>query len=199
MLGGEEAVLAVAEFLTRERAVRGLPVVLDPVIRSSSGAALLDEKGLAAMHEHLLPLVDWITPNRDELGVLAGLPASTDEETEAALRAMHKRYPHLHLVATGGDAGRDRVVDLLLTPAGERHAFAGPRVETSSTHGTGCAFSSALLARLVQGFAPADAVGGAKAYVTEALRQAPGLGEGRGPLHLLWPLVSAVETPENRR
>jgi hydroxymethylpyrimidine/phosphomethylpyrimidine kinase len=61
-------------------------------------------------------------------------------------------------------------------------------VETRSTHGTGCAFSSALLARLVGGDAPVEAVAGAKAYVAEALRSAPGLGHGRGPLDLLWPL-----------
>jgi hydroxymethylpyrimidine/phosphomethylpyrimidine kinase len=68
------------------------------------------------------------------------------------------------------------------------HAYRGDRVETSSTHGTGCAFSSALLSNLVLGQPPLSAVANAKAYVTAALRAAPGLGKGAGPLDLLWPL-----------
>jgi hydroxymethylpyrimidine/phosphomethylpyrimidine kinase len=97
------------------------------------------------------------------------------------------------VVATGGesaDFGKTaaEAVDLLWTPGGGVREFSGERVETRSTHGTGCAFSSALLARLLLGDAAAAAVAGAKAYVAEALRQAPGLGHGRGPLDLLWPL-----------
>ena len=106
---------------------------------------------------------------------------------EPALRALSGKYPELHIVATGGHL--EAPVDTLLTPGGEIYRFEGERVETTSTHGTGCAFSSALLARLVLGYAAQDAVAAAKTYVTEALRRAPGLGHGRGPLNLLWPLV----------
>ena len=183
MLGSVEAVLAVAGYLRKVRG-RGIPVVLDPVIRSSSGAALLDQEGLAAMQQELLPLVDWITPNQAELAILSGAAGGVED----GLRAFARLHPHIHAVATGGDCEGDSTVDVLLAPDGGLHRFEGERVATTSTHGTGCAFSSALLARLVLGDAPVEAVGAAKAYVTEALRQAPGLGGGNGPLNLLWPL-----------
>jgi hydroxymethylpyrimidine/phosphomethylpyrimidine kinase len=181
MLGNVEAVLAVAAYL-QERRGKKIPVVLDPVLFSSSGASLLGTDGLDALKRELLPLVDWITPNRDELAALSG--GNTDD----ALRELGRRQPHLHIVATGGDYAGAEVVDSLLTPAGEIIRFTGERVDTTSTHGTGCAFSSALLARLISGDAPAEAVSAAKAYVIEALRRAPGLGNGKGPLNLIWPL-----------
>jgi hydroxymethylpyrimidine/phosphomethylpyrimidine kinase len=187
MLGSAEAVLAVAAYLRGRRGPK-IPVVLDPVILSSSGASLLGGDGLAALKTELLPLVDWITPNRDELGELSGVGVYLNSDVEEALRAFSRRYPHLRIVATGGDHIGPGTVDCLLTSAGKLHKFEGERVDTTSTHGTGCAFSSALLARLVLGYAPEDAVAAAKSYVTEALKRAPGLGQGRGPLDLLWPL-----------
>jgi hydroxymethylpyrimidine/phosphomethylpyrimidine kinase len=183
MLATAEVVRAVAAYLTKIRG-RRIPVVLDPVIQSSSGAALLDAKGLAALRHDLLPLVDWMTPNRDELAALSGVGTPVED----GLRELGRLHPHLHIVATGGDHIGPATVDVLLTPAGELHRFEGERIQTTSTHGTGCAFSSALLARLVLGDAPVAAVAAAKAYVTQALRQAPGIGGGNGPLNLLWPL-----------
>ena len=99
-------------------------------------------------------------------------------------------------MATGGD--QKEPVDLLRVPGGAVQTFSGEHVETTSTHGTGCAFSSALLCRLILGDAPAKAVAAAKAYVTEALRSAPGLGHGRGPLDLLWPLRANGATARRR-
>jgi hydroxymethylpyrimidine/phosphomethylpyrimidine kinase len=188
MLATAEAVSAVANYLTHLRGPK-IPVVLDPVILSSSGACLLNSKGLVALQAKLLPLVDWITPNRAELGELSGLGTIPDTDIEDALRALNRRHPHLHIVATGGDHSGEGTVDTLLTPDGEIFRFEGPRIDTTSTHGTGCAFSSALLARLVLGYAPQDAVAAAKIYIAEALRHATGLGKGHGPLKLLWPLT----------
>jgi hydroxymethylpyrimidine/phosphomethylpyrimidine kinase len=184
MLGTEDAVLAIAAWL-RQRTGPKVPIVLDPVIHSSSGASLLDAPGLAALKRELLPLVDWITPNRDELRGLSDIP---NADIEDALDELHRQHPHLHIVATGGDATGPLALDILLTPTGALHRLEGERIATTSTHGTGCAFSSALLSRLVLGYAPEDAVAAAKSFVTEALRRAPGLGKGRGPLNLLWPL-----------
>lgn len=183
MLGSVEGVSAVAGFL-REFRKPGVPVVLDPVIRSSSGARLLSAEGVAALRAELLPLVDWITPNLEELRDLAERPGTSVEEALAELR---RRFPHLHLVATGGDSA-EGPVDRLLTSAGELHHFGGARIETTSTHGTGCAFSSALLSRLVLGDDPVAAVAAAKMFVRESLYLAPGLGKGRGPLNLSWRL-----------
>jgi hydroxymethylpyrimidine/phosphomethylpyrimidine kinase len=132
-----------------------------------------------------------MTPNWRELGMLTGLPVASLGQVEAAMHHLGKSYPHLTIVATGGDQARP--IDQLRLPGGESHngevyLFAAERVETRATHGTGCAFSSALLCRLLHGDDPITAVRGAKQYVTEALRRAPGIGHGHGPLDLLWPL-----------
>ena len=164
-----------------------IPIVLDPVILSSSGTPLLDAKGVRYLHDKLLDGVSWITPNWAELAVLASRKVQFAPDAEVALHVLGERYPHLHIVATGGDHG-DQPIDLLRTPDGEIHQFPGKRIDTTSTHGTGCAFSSALLSRLMLGDAPVAAVAAAKAFVEGALRHAPGVGHGRGPMDLLWPL-----------
>ena len=104
---------------------------------------------------------------------------------------LGRSYPHLTIVATSGDQARP--IDQLRLPGGDGHngevyLFEAERVETRATHGTGCAFSSALLCHLLRGDDPVSALRGAKEYVTEALRRAPGIGHGHGPLDLLWPL-----------
>jgi hydroxymethylpyrimidine/phosphomethylpyrimidine kinase len=184
MLATDPIVRTVAEFLLT--AQERIPVVFDPVIRSSSGYELLDPAALRRLHADFLPLVGWITPNWAELSVLSGVRVRTIEDVSRAADVLGKQHPGLYIVATGGD--QEEPTDLLRAPGGAMQTFRAERVETTSTHGTGCAFSAALLSRLILGDAPAKAVANAKAYVTEALRLAPGLGHGRGPLDLLWPL-----------
>ena len=161
-----------------------IPIVLDPVLRSSSGADLLDSAALETLHTRLLPAVTWITPNWSELSTLTHLPVATEAEAETATQALALRHPHLHIVTTAGD--QPTPTDLLRLPTGEIHRFIGEHLATTSTHGTGCAFSSAILCRLVLGDTPTAAVQAAKQYVAEALRRAPVLGHGKGPLNLLW-------------
>lgn len=184
MLASDDIVRVVAGFL--QGVPYEVPVVIDPVLRSSSGHQLLESQGERRIHTELLPLAGWVTPNWAELSILAGRPVRTIEQAREAAEILGKRHPRLHIVATGGD--QREPVDLLRVPGGAVQAFPGEHVETTSTHGTGCAFSSALLSRLILGDAPAVAVARAKAYVAEALRSAPGLGHGHGPLDLLWPL-----------
>lgn len=188
MLGSDANVQAVARFLgpASHRPPR-IPIVFDPVLRSSSGHELLMPAALKRIQIELLPRVSWITPNWHELEFLTGDKISHIEHAPNSADKLGKRYPSLHIVVTGGDAREP--VDLLRSPGGVLHAYRGRRVETTSTHGTGCAFSSALLSRLVLGDQPTAAVANAKAYVTEAIRLAPGLGQGNGPLNLLWPLT----------
>lgn len=186
MLGSDTVVRAVAGFLRTARS--RVPVVLDPALRSSSGHELLEPQALRRMKEELFPAVGWITPNWAELSALVRLPVRTLEEANKAADALGRSHPGLHIVATAGD--QEEPVDLLRMPSGAVQSFRGERVRTTATHGTGCAFSSALLSRLILGDEPAKAVANAKAYVTEALRSAPELGRGRGPLDLLWPLRS---------
>ena len=185
MLSTEENVGVVSDFLARS----GIPagrVVLDPVLKSSSGRELLSENGLKRLKSDLLARVGWITPNTDELAILAGMPVPGREAVPEAAARLAANYPGLNLVVTGGHL--DPPDDYLRTADGAGQWFPGQRIETMATHGTGCAFSSALLARLLSADPPGQAVSAAKAYVVEAMKAAQPIGKGRGPLHHLYRL-----------
>ena len=187
MLATAATVEVVSDYLEHlKRLSPEVPAVLDPVIRSSSGRELLSVEGVTALRGRLLPLVGWITPNLAELSQLTGRTVTNRGELEPAVRSLQREFPSLNVLATGGHL--DRPDDLLLSADGEAQWFLGEKIKSSSTHGTGCAFSSALLSRLVQGDAAADAVRKAKEYVAEAIRTATPLGYGHGPLNHLWPL-----------
>ncbi len=194
MLAGV-GLVAEAEHFLRARPELRAKVVLDPVLRSSSGAALLDAEGTALLRERLLGVVGWITPNLSELALLTGVDVRTREQIPAAAERLARQAanignPDIAIVVTGGHL--DRPDDYLLLE-GEGSWLPGERVETRSTHGTGCAFSSALLAELVLGRSRVGAVERAKRYVTEALRAAYPVGKGRGPLHHLFAYEPSVE------
>jgi hydroxymethylpyrimidine/phosphomethylpyrimidine kinase len=169
---------------------RWIPVVLDPVLRSTSGRELLDPAGVVLMRDRLLPQVDWITPNLDELGVLTGTVLVSRDDLPRACRALQTRTAkspdghRLGIFATGGHL--DPPDDYLLLPTGEGLWLPGERVHTRSTHGTGCALSSAFLSRLVLGDTPRQAAQAAKNYVSVALRTAVMIGSGLGPMNHLW-------------
>ncbi len=187
MLGSSAAVRAVAAWLARAAPV---PVVLDPVLRASSGAPLLDETGTHRLIAELLPLVSVVTPNLPEAAALSGDRVEGRSGVPAAARALLARCrPDAAVVVTGGHfAGDDTPDDFLLTAANEGGEwFAGSRVHTRQTHGTGCAFSAALLCGLVAGHTVQASVRAAKEYVWCALRAAYPVGQGRGPLHHLFP------------
>ncbi|WP_348269092.1 bifunctional hydroxymethylpyrimidine kinase/phosphomethylpyrimidine kinase [Edaphobacter paludis] len=187
MLAMEETVATVADFLSvlRSRGSR-IPVVLDPVLRSSSGRELLEEDGVEVLRKRLLPLVDWVTPNIDELGILTGRRVSGRGDVPDAARALQAAGQGLNVFATGGHLTPPD--DFLLTAAGGTWWLPGARIDSTSTHGTGCALSSALLCGLVTGKGSHEAAVGAKLYVAEAIRTAAGLGKGKGPLNHLWTL-----------
>jgi hydroxymethylpyrimidine/phosphomethylpyrimidine kinase len=195
MLGSSAVVCEVSSFLTGQAGT--IPrIVLDPVLRSTSGAALIDRDGVRVIREELLPRVGWITPNVDELALLAGEDRSAAaslgrEQVPAAaarLQAMAARLGNdaLNVVVTGGHLNPPD--DFLLTASGEQTWLEGERIITNATHGTGCAFSSALLCGLISGRSPREAVVAAKAYVTEALRSAYPVGKGKGPINHLFRL-----------
>jgi len=192
MLATAENVRIIDGFCAANRTV---PTVLDPVLRSSSGRALLDEAGTVILREKLLGNVSWITPNLDELGMLTGIPVRTESDVPAAARRLQELAaklgnPEIKIVVTGGHL--ESASDFLLAGSSEVW-IPGERVETTSTHGTGCAFSSALLAGLVlhPERSPVEQVIAAKDYVRWALETAVPLGKGRGPMNLLWPLQSS--------
>jgi hydroxymethylpyrimidine/phosphomethylpyrimidine kinase len=186
MLASAENVRAVATYI--RKLLFGpvkVSVILDPVLRSSSGAELLDGAGLRALRDELLPLVDWVTPNTEELGVLLGCDLTTESEVEAAARELSGHGRGLNVIATGGDR---KANDFLWLAEGRGEWLRGEKIVTTSTHGTGCAFSTALLCRIADGHSGLEAAIAAKEYVAEAIRRAPKIGHGRGPLNLLWPL-----------
>ena len=190
MLGAAASVLIVADFLERMRVDNPeIPIVLDPVLSSSSGRELLEPAGVKILRARLLPLVDWITPNIDELGLLAELPVKTREDLPAAAMALQFiGGDGLSILATGGHL--EPPDDLLLLRGGELSWLPGKRIVSNSTHGTGCAMSSALLSQLVLGRMPHPAALAAKEYVARAIRSALPMGGGKGPLNHLWPLKS---------
>jgi hydroxymethylpyrimidine/phosphomethylpyrimidine kinase len=180
MLATADNVKAVAGFLANRRTV---PSVLDPVIRSTSGSVLLDSPGVNALRELLLPLCTVITPNVDEAAALSRIPVTDLASAKLAATRLHE-LGAANVVVTGGHLASP--CDLLSTrlPDGSvgQQEFPSERLESRSTHGTGCAFSSSLAANLALGCDLPEAVRRAQAYVFAAIRAAPGLGHGIGPL-----------------
>lgn len=176
MLVDEAVVRAVADVLShRLRA----PLVVDPVMISKSGAALLANDAVAAVLGHLLPLATVVTPNVPEAERLTGLHIDGPESMLAAAKALRARGPRVVVVKGGHLDGPP--VDLVWDGV-RSWTLPGERVETTSTHGTGCTFAAAVTARLALGDGIEDALDGAKRYLLGALRAAPGLGGGHGPV-----------------
>ena len=163
----------------RRHALRRL--VVDPVMIAKSGDRLLREDAVDTLRRTLLPLAAVVTPNIPEAEVLAGIAIRTQADRVAAGRAIMKLGAHA-VVIKGGHSDEDPIVDLLVDGEGV-HEFRAARIATGSTHGTGCTFSAAIAAALGRDEDLATAVGEARAYLTRALAQAPGLGHGHGPLN----------------
>ncbi len=184
MLANAQLVSAVADYLRTLRAEgRAVPVVLDPVVASSSGCSLLDADGLLALQRDLLPLVDMVTPNTEELQLLTGQPCGDEPAIRAAMAVLCAEAPHVSVVATGGH--RPEPNDVVLQD-GAFHVLRGQKIVTRATHGTGCAFSSALLCGLLHGNDVIGAAERAKRYVEGAMLAAEPLGRGKGPMRLNW-------------
>ena len=181
---GERAVgVAIADTLVEHAAA--IPVVLDPVLVATSGDALAADEIPSLLLERLVPIAAIVTPNSEEAARLTGLSIKTADDLVAAGRALIRRGATAALVK-GGHLDGDTVEDALVTLDGAR-IFRNPRIATSSTHGTGCTLASAVATGIAQGLPLAAAVKRAIDYVHEAIRSAPGLGSGHGPLNHAWP------------
>lgn len=182
MLGSVAVVERVAAILDTSEA----PAVVDPVMVAKGGAALLDADAVEAVRSLLVPRSAILTPNAPEAEALTGVAVVDLDGQRRAAEALLQMGARAVLMK-GGHVDGPTVVDLLLTPRGET-LLEGPRTETRSTHGTGCTLASAVAAGLALGRPMETAVAEAWAYVSEAIRQAPGLGRGHGPLDHGWPL-----------
>ena len=181
MLGRGETADRVARFLQKYRPRN---VVLDPVLKSSSGAPLLDHAGTEILIQRLLPAVDVITPNVDEASVLTGLKVGNPEQMGEAARRLHEMGAHA-VVITGGHL--DRAVDLLSVKGGDLEMLESEKLGCPNTHGTGCAFSTAIACQLALGQDLRRAVQLAKSYVLQAIKDSYSIGKGPGPInHMSW-------------
>jgi hydroxymethylpyrimidine/phosphomethylpyrimidine kinase len=184
MLGNAAMVEAVADFL---QSARPPNVVLDPIMVATSGATLLDQPGIDRLAQVLLPLANVVTPNIDEAAALTGLPVTSLEEMKAAANKLHEMGAQ-NVVITGGHLARALDLLSIAAPAGtaEQLEFVSDRVRSTSTHGTGCAFATAVAANLALGRQLRYAIVLAKAYVTKAITRAYPIGKGANPVHHLY-------------
>ena len=187
-LGSAEIIRGVAE-----RAARfSFPLVVDPVMISKHGAALLHDDARAALARELLPHALLVTPNVHEAMALSRKQFSGEEIPRAALEEAARAIADLGAKAvliTGGHLVSD-ATDLLFTE-GRFHAYPGKRVETPHTHGTGCTYSAAITGELAKGAELTEAIAAAKRFITRAIETNPALGHGFGPVNHFTPVTPA--------
>jgi hydroxymethylpyrimidine/phosphomethylpyrimidine kinase len=180
-LGSAAVVAAVAESAARF----GFPLVVDPVRHASHGLALvhlLDRDAWDVFVQCLLPRACLLTPNLEEASALVGFAV---EDRESMRRAAEKiaGMGAANVLVKGGHLEQGDALDVLYSPAAGFQEFRAERIATRHTHGTGCTYSAAITAELAKGSSLSGAVERAKQFVTEAIRTAPGLGGGLGPLN----------------
>ncbi|MFY0992759.1 bifunctional hydroxymethylpyrimidine kinase/phosphomethylpyrimidine kinase [Halomonas sp. C05BenzN] len=181
MVTSREVAETLADILGRRRPRW---IVLDPVMVAKSGDILVDDAGIRAVREVLVPLADLITPNLPEAAVLLECPEPRDREGMEALASPLRALGAGAVLLKGGHLAGDACPDLLVT-ARAMHWLEGPRIATDNLHGTGCTLSSAITARLALGDDLVTAVTAAKAWLATALAESRRLdvGQGHGPVH----------------
>lgn len=179
MLYNEETIHEVTDALVE----LSLPIVVDPVIVSTSGDALLQPEALQALASLLLPVATVVTPNLQEASFLTGMPVHTRDDMEVAALKLASFCPDSWILVKGGHLGDGVASDLLFRLDRAPQWLEAPYIPTRDTHGTGCTLSAAITAGLALGLDVPDAVAQAKDYVTGAIRHAwSGIGKGHGSL-----------------
>jgi hydroxymethylpyrimidine/phosphomethylpyrimidine kinase len=173
---------AVMEAVAAAAQTFKFPLVIDPVMVSKHGAPLIDQEAQRALAACLIPRAFLLTPNLEEATVLAGFPVIDIATMRKAAEKMISLGAK-NVLIKGGHLDADDSVDVLFEPEHGFHEFSTRRIATQHTHGTGCTYSAAITAGLAKGFALRVAVANAKEFITEAIRTAPGLGSGTGPLN----------------
>ncbi len=177
MVSSGELIEVIAEKLVQYEAHN---IVVDPVMVATSGARLISEEAVAVLKKRLLPLAAVITPNIPEAEVLTGKGIQNREDMEQAAEQIYREY-HCSVLCKGGHSLND-ACDFLYSGS-ESRWFAGRRIDTSNTHGTGCTLSSAIASELAKQASIEQAVGRAKEYISGALADGMDLGKGSGPLN----------------
>ena len=182
MLGNREIVSAVA------RAIEELRIgnlVVDPVLKSSDGRDLLDEKDLKTLKKELIPQAKLVTPNVPEAEILSGIKIRRLRDMELCAQEILSTGVEAVLIK-GGHMEGSRVIDVLYRGGEEFHYFVRDRVRTKNTHGTGCTLSAAIAAFLAKGRSLEEAVERARDYLQGSLERSLSIGRGRGPLNHMW-------------
>ena len=193
MLADAEIIRTVAETL---RSVAADRLVVDPVMVATSGDRLLEEDAVEALLEDLLPLATIVTPNVPEAEILAGLTIRDEEGMRSAAAAIAGSGA-ASVLLKGGHLGGEEVLDLFYDGETWRE-WRTARLDSRSTHGTGCTLSAGIAAGLALGNDPVEAIEVALAFTRRAIESAPGLGGGRGPLNH-WQVVEELERPAGSR
>jgi hydroxymethylpyrimidine/phosphomethylpyrimidine kinase len=188
MLASAGIVLAVADAVAEMRIPN---LVVDPVLVSKHGQPLLAEDAIGGLRERILPLATIVTPNLPEAGALSGLTVVSRDDMRRAADVILALGPGAVLVKGGHLEGAGTAADLFVSSDAEEWIEA-ERIDTPHTHGTGCTLSAAITAHLAQGRDLLVAVRAAKAFVTEAIRNALPLGGGVGPVDQLWPIAAVA-------
>ena len=179
MIGSAETLTKLSQIFADNS---DIPLVVDPVILSTSGHPLLEESGVEVLVSDIFPLVDLLTPNLAEAAQLAGMENihSIQDMMKAGERllAMGARS----VLVKGGHLSGDILTDILVCQDGI-YEFSSPLIKTKNTHGTGCTLASAIATGIGQGLELSAAVDRAHKYVHKAILQAPDYGHGKGPLN----------------
>jgi hydroxymethylpyrimidine/phosphomethylpyrimidine kinase len=175
-LGNASIINSISQILSTTK----VPLVVDPVMISTHGASLLDPDAVNVMIDQLLPLTHLLTPNIPEAEALSGMAIQTKDDALAAATIIQGFGPK-NILIKGGHREND-ATDLLLV-GDKLLAFEAQRIETTSTHGTGCSYAAAIVANLAKGAQLPDAVRQAKQYINQAIKTAPKLGKGHGPIN----------------
>jgi hydroxymethylpyrimidine/phosphomethylpyrimidine kinase len=181
MLGSGAVAKVIADFLEGTRMPH---VVLDPILKSSSGADLIDAEGVKVLLGRLLPLAEIITPNLEEAAALTGLTVVNVDEMRAAAEKLHSMGARTVVITGGHLHEATDVLSIAGSSGREQKTFTSDRLSSNSTHGTGCAFATAIACQLALGKSLGEAVDLAKNYVHNAIANAYPLGKGVGPLNL---------------
>ena len=176
MVASGELIRAIADRLRHYDAGN---VVIDPVMVSTSGSALMRNDAVDTLVKELLPLATLVTPNIPEAEVLSGRSITSKEEMIEAARQIGDEN-HCAVLLKGGHSVND--ANDLLYAEGRLTWFQGKRIDNPNTHGTGCTLSSAIASNLAKGFSLEDSVERAKSYISEALGAMLDLGKGSGPM-----------------
>lgn len=181
MIGSAETLTQLARIFADNN---NIPLIVDPVILSTSGHGLLEKSGIRLLVSDIFPLAGLLTPNLAEAALFTGMdPISSIHDMKRAgerLVAMGARA----VLVKGGHLSGDILTDVLICQD-DIYEFSSPRIRTGNTHGTGCTLSAAIATGIGQGMGLRDAVDRARKYVHKAILQAPGFGHGKGPLNHL--------------